>query len=148
MQHVFFTGLFLVGAIAWQRIPVELIPDVSGETLFVSYARPGSEPEVIEREILLPLEGKVWTLPDIKETTGQINASSGNFRVRFKPGTDLKLRELDLNRITAELTRTQPPGTRVQVDIDPARFLTGFAMYVQVIGMDDVNALHDLNQGV
>ena len=141
---MFFLGIFLLGAIAWIKIPVELVPPFSGETLFVSFFRMGSAPEVVEREILMPLEAGVKELPGVEETSGEINGASGNFRVRFKHGTDVKLRELDLSRIVAELTRTQPPGTSIRVDIDPARFAIGFAMYVQVTGMDDLNSLLDL----
>ena len=53
---MFFLGLFLLGLIAWQRIPVERIPDVSGETLYVSYNRQGSEPEVVERDAPPPVD--------------------------------------------------------------------------------------------
>ena len=39
---MFFLGLFVLGWIAWNRIPVELLPPISGEELFVSFNRPGS----------------------------------------------------------------------------------------------------------
>ncbi len=60
---MFFLGIVLVGGVAWQRMPVELFPALSGDRLTVKFNRPGSEPEVIEREILLPLQAKTSTLP-------------------------------------------------------------------------------------
>src|SRR5690606_7019508 len=74
---MFFLGLVLLGLFAWYRIPIELLPALRGEQLFVSFARPGSEPEVVEREILLPLEARVGELPGLAETWGEVNGSSG-----------------------------------------------------------------------
>ena len=108
---MFFVAVLLLGLIAWQRIPVELLPPVSGEQLYVNYMRAGSEPEVVEREILMPLEARVSELSGVEETWGAIRGSTGSFRARFAPGTDLRVRELDLRRLAAELARTQPRGS-------------------------------------
>jgi multidrug efflux pump subunit AcrB len=140
---MFFLGLFVLGWIAWNRIPVELLPPVSGEELFVSFSRPGSEPEVVEREILLPLEARVAELPGVEETWAEIRGSTGSFNVRFEPGTDLKVRELDLRRLGAELMREQPRGTSVEVDSQDLTLISRFAMFVQVLGLEDRNALLD-----
>ena len=48
---MFFLGIVLMGAVAWQRMPVELFPALAGDRLFVSFTRPGSESQVVEREI-------------------------------------------------------------------------------------------------
>ncbi|MBJ40384.1 MAG: hypothetical protein CMD83_18340, partial [Gammaproteobacteria bacterium] len=50
---MFFLGVLLLGGIAWQRMPVELFPALEGSRVYVNFSRPGSEPEVVEREILL-----------------------------------------------------------------------------------------------
>ena len=42
-----------------------------------------------------------------------VQGSSGNLQVRFLPGTDLKVRELELRRVTTEIARSQPPGTSI-----------------------------------
>jgi multidrug efflux pump subunit AcrB/ABC-type multidrug transport system ATPase subunit len=141
---MFFLAIFLLGGVAWWQMPVELIPPITGDELYVSYYRPGSEPEVVEREILLPLEARVKEIDEVAETNGQITGAAGNFSVRFKPGTDLKLREMDLNRLVAELTRTQPPGTIIRVDMDPMAMATRFVMYISVSGGEDLNSLLDL----
>jgi len=143
---MFFVAVVLLGLIAWQRIPVELFPPVSGEQLYVSFSRAGSEPEVVEREILLPLQARVKELTGVDETWGEIRGSSGTFSVRFKPGTDLRVRELDLRRLAADLSRVQPQGSFIQVSSDDLSVVSRFAMFVQVTGMDDRNALLDLVQ--
>ena len=143
---MFFLGIVMVGAVAWQRMPVELFPALAGDRLFVSFTRPGSESQVVEREILLPLQARVAALPRVSESWGEIRGSSGRFQVRFEPGADLKVRELALQRIAAALQRAQPRGTTVVVTSFDTSLLASFAMMVHVLGPggEDRNALHDL----
>jgi len=141
---MFFVAIVLLGLIAWHGIPVELLPPVSGEQLYVNYTRAGSEPEVVEREILLPLEARVRELHGVEETWGEVSGSSGTFSVRFAPGTDLRVRELDLRRLAADLSRRQPQGSFIQVSSDDLSVVSRFVMFVQVTGMADRNALLDL----
>ena len=143
---MFFLGIMLVGAVAWQRMPVELFPAISGDRLFINFVRPGSEAQVIEREILIPLQARVAGLAQVSESWGEIQGSSGNLRVQFEPGSDLKVRELELQRIAAALQREQPRGTVVNVATFDTSLLSSIAMMVHVLGSesDDRNALFDL----
>jgi multidrug efflux pump subunit AcrB/ABC-type multidrug transport system ATPase subunit len=141
-----FLGIVLVGMVAWRRIPVELFPALAGDQIFVNFARPGSTPQVVEREILLPLEARVSALPLVSETSAEVRGASGRFEVRFERGSDLNVRMLELQRIAAELQRTQPRGTTVNVTTFDTSVLSSFAMIVHVLGgeSDDRNAIHDL----
>ncbi|TDI50158.1 MAG: ATP-binding cassette domain-containing protein [Acidobacteria bacterium] len=140
---MFFLAIFLLGAIAWQRIPVELMPPVAGNELFIQFSRPGSEPAVVEREILLPLEARVSELAEVDETWAEINDSSGTMGIRFAPDVDLKVRELELRRVAAELVRAQPRGTTIDVQSQDLSAVSRFVMITQITGMDDRNALLD-----
>lgn len=143
---MFFFGIVLIGIVGWQRMPVELFPTLQGNELFVSFGRPGSEPEVLEREILLPLQAGVSGLPHVVETFGQIRGSSGNFRVVFKPGSEIKVRQLELQRLASTLQRDQPRDAYIAVSSQDTSMISSFAMMVHVVGgdADDINALHDL----
>ena len=90
-----FVGVVLLGLIAWRRMPVELLPNLAGNELSVSFNRPSSEPEVVEREILLPLEARISELPLVAETWGEVRGSGGSLRVRFERQADIRIRELD-----------------------------------------------------
>jgi len=80
-------------------LPVELLPALGGDELFVQLYRPGSEPEVVERELLLPLEARIGELEGVSESWGEVSGSGGSLRVRFEPGVDLGIRELQLQRV-------------------------------------------------
>ena len=140
---MFFIAIFLLGVIAWQRIPVELMPPVAGNELYVQYSRPGSEPAVVEREILLPMEARIGELADVDETWAEVRDSGGTLGVRFSPGVDLKVRELELRRLAAELVRTQPRGTVIDVQSQDLSGVSRFVMFVQITGMEDRNTLLD-----
>ena len=143
---MFFVAFVILGGFAWQRLPVELFPALTGDSLNVSFFRPGSEPETIEREILLPLEARVRTLPRVAETWGEVSGAGGSFTVRFERGVDVKVRELELRRIAADLARTQPRDAFLDVQAADTSMLSSFAMFLQVTGSDDADALHDFVQ--
>ncbi|HEX6994909.1 MAG TPA: efflux RND transporter permease subunit [Gammaproteobacteria bacterium] len=141
---MFFLALVMLGLFAWYRIPIELMPALRGEQLVVSFVRPGSEPEVVEREILLPLEARVGELPGLTETWGEVNGASGRLQLQFERGTNIRVRELELNSIAAELARTQPEGTFINVSSQDLTAFSRFAMIIHVTGGADPNALRDL----
>ena len=146
---MFFLALALLGIVAWFRLPVELFPNLSGDETFVVFRRPGSEPEVVEREILLPLERRVEGLPRLAETWGEIRGDGGSLRIRFERGTKLTVRELELQRIAADLVRQQPRGTSITVQTRDTSVMSRFAMSIQALSLQETDevdrfALHDL----
>ena len=140
-----FLALAMLGLVAWQRIPIELFPNVEGDRLWVGFSRPGSEPETVEREILMPLEARVAALPMVLETSGRIRGAGGSFQILFERGVDIRVRELELRRIAAAIQREQPEGTWLSVSgADTSNWGT-FVMMVNVLGGDvDRHALHDV----
>ncbi len=147
---MFFLAIVLLGVVAWLRIPVELFPTIQGDTLRVQFGMTGSEPEVVERDILLPLDARVAALAGVEETGGHVRGSGGSYWVRFEPGGDTKVRELELRRIAAAIQRQLPRGrTWLQVYSDESRSSAfgRFAMMIHVLGArEDVdrNALREL----
>ena len=140
-----YLGIVLLGIVGWQRMPVELFPNLSGDALTVTFSRPGSEPHVVEREILLPLHARVSGLPLVAESWGQVRGSGGSYRVRFEPSADIKVRQLELGRIAAAIQREQPRNTRIDVSANDASAFGTFVMTIHITGGDgDRNALHDL----
>ncbi len=141
---MFFLGLVILGLFAWRRLPVELFPALTGDQIYVNFFRPGSEPETVEREILLPLEARIRTLPRVAETWGEVIGAGGSFTIRFERGVDLKVRELEVRRIAADLARTQPRNAFLDVQAQDSSAISSFAMVLQVTGAADQDALHDL----
>lgn len=142
-----FLGLVMIGLVAWHRIPIELFPNVEGDRLWVNFSRPGSEPETVEREILLPLQARVAALPMVLETRGSIRGAGGNFQILFERGVDIRVRELELRRIAAAIEREQPEGTSLNVSGSDTSSWGTFVMMINVLGGDvDRHALHDVSE--
>ena len=141
---MFFLALVLLGLFAMYRIPPQLLPPLSGEQLFVRFQRPGSPPDVVEREILMPLESRARELTGLAETRGEVRGDQGSMELQFEKGSNYRVRELELRQIAAELSRSQPQGTRINVSSQDLSALSRFVMLIQVLGGDDRNALRDL----
>jgi multidrug efflux pump subunit AcrB/ABC-type multidrug transport system ATPase subunit len=141
---MFFAAIVLLGIVGWKKIPIELLPDLEGDQLYVSFTRPNSEPEVVEREILIPLEERASELPGMGESWGEVRGSRGSFTVRFEPDSDIKVRQLELQRLAIELSRGQPQGTTISVNARDLSSISRFVMIIQVIGGADINALRSL----
>lgn len=138
-----FCAILLLGIVGWDKIPIELTPDLEGDKLYVNFNRRNSDPEVVEREILIPLESKASELPGMKESWGEISGSRGSFSVSFEPGTDIKIRQLKLQRIAIELGKNQPAGTTIRVEAQDLSIISRFVMVIQVLGGEDNNALRN-----
>ena len=106
-----FLAMVILGTVGISRMPVELMPSLEGNILYVSYSRFGSTPEVVEREILLPLSSRIRGLGGVTRTTATITGSSGFLTVTFHPLTNIKNREREVKEIASTLQRQQDPGS-------------------------------------
>lgn len=141
-----FLACLLLGIIAVQRMPIALLPSLQGPTLTVVFARQNSSPEFLEREILNKLESRIGSIPDIRETTGQIRGSQGTLEIEFDPATDIKIREYEVRRIASRLAREQPRNT-TYIDVRTADTSTfdRFVMDISVVGQSgDTDVLFDI----
>ena len=141
-----FLALLMLGLIAVQRMPVALFPALEGETLTVYFSRLNSAPEVIEREILNKLESRLGSIPDVRDTTGQIRGSQGSLRIEFDPNTDIKIREYEVRRIAARLQREQPRNsTYISVRAADTSSFDRLVMDISVLGGSrDTDVLFDI----
>jgi len=79
-----FLALCVLGAIAWSRIPLELMPGrFSPSSLWVSVPYPGATPRENESAILLPVEEQLSTLAGLKEMTGRAGSGQVSFSLEF-----------------------------------------------------------------
>ena len=62
-------GLFLVGAVAYQLLPVASMPTVDFPTISVSANRPGADPETMAATVAAPLERRLGEIPGVKKSS-------------------------------------------------------------------------------
>jgi len=141
---MFFLATVLLGIFAWARIPVELLPSVTGDSLFVQMSRPGAEPQVIEQEMMLPLEKRIAQLSGITQQSGRIQGSEGTLTITLSRHTDYRIRELELRQIAADIAKTQPDDARIRVSNQDTSALSRFVLNIQAVSELDIAVLRDI----
>ncbi len=83
-------AMLVVGAIAYTRIPLGLIPEGhEGDRLHIRVDYPSASPEEVEQKVMRPIEEAVATVPRVERI--YVSASRGGCwtSVTFLPGTDM-----------------------------------------------------------
>lgn len=141
-----FLAMVILGTIGIYRMPVELFPEFKGNQVFVNFSRFGSTPEVVEREILIPLLSRISGLGGVTETLARINGSSGNLSITFHPLTDIKIREYEIKAIASTLERQQDRGS-TSINVASYSFDSGSLPVMTILvsgGGLHSNAIYDL----
>ena len=76
-------GLFLVGAVAYQFLPVASMPTVDYPTISVTASRPGADPETMAATVAAPLERRLGEIPGVTELTSRSSLGSTRISVQF-----------------------------------------------------------------
>jgi len=76
-------GLFLVGAVAYQFLPVASMPTVDFPTITVSANRPGADPETMAATVAAPLERRLGEIPGVTELTSRSSLGSTRIAIQF-----------------------------------------------------------------
>ena len=76
-------GLFLVGATAYEFLPVASLPTVDFPTINVSASRPGADPMTMAATVAAPLERRLGEIPGVTELTSSNSLGSATITVQF-----------------------------------------------------------------
>ena len=76
-------GLLLVGAVAYQFLPVASMPTVDYPTISVTANRPGADPEIMAATVAAPLERRLGEIPGVTELTSRSSIGSTRISVQF-----------------------------------------------------------------
>lgn len=128
----------LLGAIAFVKIPVDLMPETVYPTISARAEYPGVGPEEMETLVARPLEEAFSAAPGVKEITSTCTEGSAYVRVGFNYGFNLdeaanELRAR-LDRRRGDLPEDMEPPVMFKFDVSqfPIMFLT--------VAADDLDA--------
>ncbi|MEM6295033.1 MAG: efflux RND transporter permease subunit [Myxococcota bacterium] len=89
-------AVLLLGVIGLFSMPLSFLPSNTKPRLYVRVQIERTSPEVLEREVIRPIEDQVATVRDLE----RIQVGSGSWGVKvnldFAPGTDIDARKLEL----------------------------------------------------
>src|SRR5688500_5083730 len=108
------TMLYLVltslGVVAWQKIPIELLPNTTLPRLTVTATWPGASAEALEAFVTSPLEGEIQQIKGV-ETVNSNSSADGRsvMNITFGRNTDMEFTRLELSERLAALARDRFP---------------------------------------
>ena len=93
------SALIIFGAVCLNRMGVSQLPDVDFPILDISVNYEGAAPELIETEILDPIEQRLLSVEGIKEMKSSARQGTGSVRLKFdiNRNIDIALQEVQSN---------------------------------------------------
>jgi multidrug efflux pump len=82
-------GLLLLGVVAYEFLPVSLVPNVDFPAIFVSASRPGAGPSVMAATVAAPLERRLGEIAGIDQITSTSSLGVSNIQLQFNIGRDI-----------------------------------------------------------
>jgi multidrug efflux pump len=82
-------GLFLIGIVAYEFLPVASVPNVDFPSIRVSASRPGADPSVMAATVAAPLERRLGEIAGISQITSTSSLGSTSIQLQFAIGRDI-----------------------------------------------------------
>ncbi len=106
-------GLVLFGALGYSRLGVSEYPEVDFPTISVSITLEGASPEVMETDVVDPVENAVSAIASIKEISSSSRQGRSDITVEFEIDRDIDAAFQDVQARVGQVQKELPP------DIDP-----------------------------
>ena len=121
-------AVVLLGAISFERLPIDLLPDVSFPRLVVYTGYPNVAPAEIERLVTEPIEQQAAAVPGVEKVTSLSQEGISLVTLRFAWGTDMDFAALNvrerLDNIRERFPETAERPTILRVDPQAEPVLT------------------------
>lgn len=82
-------ALIVFGLLSFKRLGVSQLPDVDFPVVSVSFSLNGAAPEVMESQVLDPVEDAIMQIDGIRSITSTAQQSSGSIAVEFELGRNI-----------------------------------------------------------
>ncbi len=117
---MFYTGVVLLGIIAFQNLAVDFLPSIKIPKLTVQTSYPNVSPEEIENNVTQPIEAALGTVVGAKKVTSVSREGLSLVTVEFYWGTNIDFAMLEvrekLDQLRASLPREAGRPTILRVD--------------------------------
>jgi cobalt-zinc-cadmium resistance protein CzcA len=110
-------AVLLAGFLAWQDLPVDAFPDVTGVQVQVSTQADGLSTECVERLVTIPIEDTMGGLPGFVEVRSISKDSLSLVTVVFEDDKDIDLARQEVAQRLDDVRGELPPG--VEPDMGP-----------------------------
>ena len=84
-----FVAVFLLGVIAWQRLAIDMMPEIESPSISVFTRWDGASTEDVEQQITRVIESALGSVTDLDEITSTTSEGVSRVTCKFKWGTEL-----------------------------------------------------------
>ena len=144
---MFFLAITLLGLISFERLPIDLLPDISYPRLVVYTRYPDVAPREVERFITEPVEQNVSAVPGVERVESVSREGISLVTLRFAWGSDMDFAVLNVRERLDNIRDDMPElaDRPVVLRTDPT---SEPIMAISMSGREDLWALKELAQEV
>lgn len=152
------SALIIFGSVLVNRLGVSQLPDVDFPVLTISATYEGASPEVVESELIDPIEQQLLSIEGIKQMRASVRQGGGSVSLDFDIDRDI---DIALQEVQASLSSLRlPPGVDPPVirkqnpEESPIMFVSVFAdkpirevvTFVEDVVLDQFRFLPDIGE--
>ena len=140
-----FIGLTMLGYVSYKRLPIELFPNSQLPTLIVQVSTSLElDPNYIESQAIIPLEGAIGTLEGIQKIETNITSRSGTINIYYDQNANMKYANLKLQEKINLVKTTLPAAFKITVvKVDLTQSTSQF-MELQIRGEGGVDRIRNV----
>lgn len=97
--------VIIMGGVAFVRLPIDLMPEITNPTLSISSEYENASPEEMEELVTRPIEEAMSAVPGVEEITSVSSEGVSSVRMAFSWGTDI---DAAANDVRDRLDRVMP----------------------------------------
>ncbi len=127
----------LLGAVALQRLPVDMLPDINIPLVTVATFYPGAGPEDIEKSITLPLERAVAAAPGVARVDSDSRQGASVVRVFFDRSINRETAQFEVQQRVNQAMASLPPG--IQQPMVMKFDVSNFAIAMLAVTSDELD---------
>ena len=103
-----FVAVFLLGVIAWQRLAIDMMPEIESPSISVYTRWDGASTEDVEQQITRVIESALGSVTDLDEITSTTSEGVSRVTCKFKWGTELGEAANDMRDLLERAKRRLP----------------------------------------
>ena len=103
-----FVAVFLLGVIAWQRLAIDMMPEIESPSISVFTRWDGASTEDVEQQITRVIESALGSVTDLDEITSTTSEGVSRVTCKFKWGTELGEAANDMRELLERAKRRLP----------------------------------------
>jgi hydrophobic/amphiphilic exporter-1 (mainly G- bacteria), HAE1 family len=101
-------ALTVFGLLALNRLKTDEYPDVAEPYVSVGIPYPGASPDVVEKQLLKPIEDQISSINNVKQVMGQAYDGYANVFIEFYFGEDLNVASQDIRDAISSIRSDLP----------------------------------------